>query len=223
MEDIIPTLIIIGAVYLLVRWFTGSKSSPDTEGGIRGVTPAMVETVHSAFPNTPLPNIIYHLSRSRSVQATSEEILERGALPAPPPNFNIPASLLPVSVPSNAPAAAPANAPVKSPSGKPSSLIDRYNLSSRLSSSPRSPTREDKGKGKEGIPDTMEAALDPNATGSSPDIGHATSSPLAAGKGAWAESREKREMSLKERKEKVILEARRRMMEKQAKAAESSA
>ena len=45
------------------------------------LTGAQVETVKSAFPDVPAPNIIYSLSRTRSAQRTSEEILERGFLP----------------------------------------------------------------------------------------------------------------------------------------------
>lgn len=59
---------------------------------------AQVETVHTAFPHIPLPNTIYHLSKSRSPQATSEEILERGFLPAVSP----PRPVSPLLAPSHA-------------------------------------------------------------------------------------------------------------------------
>lgn len=55
---------------------TGTPSDP-----FSGVRRDMVEAVTSAFPNEPLPNVIYSLSRTRSAQATSEIILERGSLP----------------------------------------------------------------------------------------------------------------------------------------------
>jgi coupling of ubiquitin conjugation to ER degradation protein 1 len=45
-------------------------------------TDDQVETIQSAFPDIPVANIVYHLSKTRSAQATSEEILERGFLPA---------------------------------------------------------------------------------------------------------------------------------------------
>ncbi|ODO06274.1 hypothetical protein L198_01506 [Cryptococcus wingfieldii CBS 7118] len=197
MEDIIATLIIVTAVYFAIRWLIGGKSSGTAEGGIRGVTPAMVETVHSAFPDIPVPNIIYHLSRTKSAQSTSEEILERGFLAAPPPTFNMPASLLPTTTPpaqvSNT--AQPQNTKTAS-AIKAQSLIDRYNLSSRVPSL----------KGKE-------KAVEENQL--------AETSANAASK--WEDSKEKREMGLKERKEKMILEARRRMLEKQAKEKEGVA
>jgi hypothetical protein len=48
----------------------------------RKETDGQVETIQSAFPDVPLANIVYHLSKTRSAQATSEEILERGFLPS---------------------------------------------------------------------------------------------------------------------------------------------
>ncbi|WRT65438.1 uncharacterized protein IL334_002381 [Kwoniella shivajii] len=204
MEDIIPTLIIIGAIYLLVRWFTGSKTN-DSGGGIRGVTRPMVDTVHGAFPHIPIPNIIYSLSRTRSAQATSEEILERGTLPAPPPNFSIPASLLPeiaITTPTAGNTPQTANTNSKS-SFKNTSLIDRYNLSSRIPSH--------KGKEREIEPDSPTPTASGTSTPSS-DVG----SKSEEDKMRWEDTKEKRELTLKERKEKMILEARRRLLEKQA-------
>ncbi|WVQ73867.1 hypothetical protein IAR50_003448 [Cryptococcus sp. DSM 104548] len=197
MEDIIATLIIVAAIYFAVRWLIGGKSSGTAEGGIRGVTPEMVETVHSAFPHIPVPNIIYHLSRTKSAQSTSEEILEKGFLAAPPPTFNIPASLFSTTTP---PAQIPPTAQTqntKSTATKAQSLIDRYNLSSKVPSA--------KGKEKAVEQDQQEAEASAS-TGSK-----------------WEDSKEKREMGLKERKEKMILEARRRMLEKQAKKKEGVA
>ncbi|WWD16755.1 hypothetical protein CI109_101187 [Kwoniella shandongensis] len=215
MEDILPTLIIIGVIYLFVRWLTGSKTGDTANGGvIRGVTPAMVETVHSAFPHVPVPNIIYHLSRTRSAQATSEEILERGGLQAPPPTFNIPASLLPPSTaPIPAITAATAGGNGKSTPAKTQSLIDRYNLSSRV------PSR----KGKE--KDVSELGVAPHASsdeGASAGAGGVVAETEAQKKSNWEDSREKRELGLKERKERMILEARRRLLEKQAKEQEAA-
>ncbi|KAK6906930.1 hypothetical protein L486_04349 [Kwoniella mangroviensis CBS 10435] len=203
MEDIIPTIIIIAAIYFLVRWITGSKSGNNTQGGIRGVTPSMVDTIHGAFPHVPLPNIIYSLSRTRSAQATSEEILERGTLPTPPPNFQIPASLLPSTPPSSTTTTTtntPSSNNGKSQNAKNSSLIDRYNLSSRI------PTPSHKGKEKE-LPDEVDSGASTPVSISETE-----------GKKHWEDTREKREMGLRERKEKMILEARRRMLEKQAQA-----
>jgi hypothetical protein len=49
---------------------------------LQRLTDHQVETIHSAFPDIPVANIVYHLTKTRSAQATSEEILERGFLPA---------------------------------------------------------------------------------------------------------------------------------------------
>lgn len=44
-------------------------------------TPAQIQNVHSAFPHISHEAIAYSLSKTRSVQATSESILEQGFLP----------------------------------------------------------------------------------------------------------------------------------------------
>jgi coupling of ubiquitin conjugation to ER degradation protein 1 len=55
-----------------------TPNDPDT---IPGVSVGTVETIHAAFPDVPLPNLIYSLSKTRSGQRTSEEIMEKGYLP----------------------------------------------------------------------------------------------------------------------------------------------
>lgn len=46
----------------------------------------MVEAVTSAFPDVPVDNVVYSLTRTRSAQSTSEIILERGTLPPVSPH-----------------------------------------------------------------------------------------------------------------------------------------
>ncbi|CAK9786080.1 hypothetical protein CC85DRAFT_257431 [Cutaneotrichosporon oleaginosum] len=175
-EDVIPTLILLGILYAVYRWISGPSTPPDPFSGVRR---DMVEAVTSAFPNEPLANIVYSLSRTRSAQVTSELLLERGSLPNPPANFVIPNSLRPpVTVPLTSATAVAAEAPVPQ---KATSLIDRYGLSTRL-----------EGEG-------------------------------GASTGKWEATREGREADLRARKERMILEARRRMLEKQQKSATSSA
>ncbi|GFZ42830.1 hypothetical protein JCM24511_00548 [Saitozyma sp. JCM 24511] len=210
MEDVLPAILVIGVVWVVIRWLTGSKTPRAPGDGIPGVTPSMVATVHSAFPDVPVSNVIYHLSKTRSTQATSEEILERGFLPVPPPSFQIPTSLLPPTV--NPPSAPPSPTPglsSKSSSKPARSLIDRYGLSSRLSSL-------EKGKGKEVEPNSAGAT-----NGSANGVGGGGAAAMSGGK--WEDTKEKRERELKERKERMILEARRRLIEKQAKEAGSAA
>lgn len=48
---------------------------------VANVRLAQIQTVHAAFPHTDYKAIAYSLSKTRSVQATSEAILEQGFLP----------------------------------------------------------------------------------------------------------------------------------------------
>lgn len=81
----------------------------------------------AAFPNEPVENVVYSLSRTQSAQTTSEILLDRGSLPAPPAGFAVPEHLrVAVATSSTSPA------PSKPIPAKPSSLIERYGLSSRV-------------------------------------------------------------------------------------------
>lgn len=84
-----------------------------------------------------------------------------------------PAVAVPVPVPSSQPSKS-------APPTKPQSLIERYNLSSKLDQAPSEET------------------------------------------GKWEATRESREKDLRARKEKMILEARRKLLEKQAQAAQAA-
>ncbi|OBZ77555.1 Coupling of ubiquitin conjugation to ER degradation protein 1 [Grifola frondosa] len=125
-------------------------------------------------------NIRYDLLRTGSVEHTSNKILERGFLPAPPPAYY---TLYPRAVEPTASAASASSAynPVAAKGkAKAENLLTRYNL--------------------QGL-----------ATGSS--IGIAPED--AGGKAIWEESAEKREASLRERKARMILAARERLLAKQ--------
>lgn len=96
----------------------------------------------------------------------------------PPTGFVIPDSLRPAAA---VPVPAPSSQSQQSaPPTKPQSLIERYNLSSKLDQAPS----EEAGK--------------------------------------WEATRENREKDLRARKEKMILEARRKLLEKQAQAAQAA-
>lgn len=176
-------------------------ATSSTSDVIPGITLSTVETVHGAFPHIPLPNLIYSLSKTRSGQTTSEEIIERGSLPTvsyhlftgisskrskltqkPPTSFQIPSYLQPPTV--NPPSAPSSPIASKTQNQKSVSLIEKYGLTNRI------PSR----KGKEvdmGIDEAPATVVgNENASG-------------------WSESREMREKALKERKERMILEARR--------------
>ncbi|GBB85284.1 hypothetical protein RclHR1_11840007 [Rhizophagus clarus] len=64
---------------------------------LRTVTPEMVETVCSMFPNTPPAAVQYDLQKTGSVEVTCDNILRDGGLPLPPPyaaasSFTIPST-----------------------------------------------------------------------------------------------------------------------------------
>ncbi|CAG8595357.1 7469_t:CDS:2 [Rhizophagus irregularis] len=63
---------------------------------LRAVTPEMVETVCSMFPNIPPAAVQYDLQKTGSVEVTCDNVLQNGGLPLPPPNvvasFTIPST-----------------------------------------------------------------------------------------------------------------------------------
>jgi coupling of ubiquitin conjugation to ER degradation protein 1 len=102
----------------------------------------------------------------------------------PPAGYQIPPSLAPTPAPATtSPVIGKRTAPAP---GK--SLIDRYGLSARIPS-------VDKGKGKEKAEDESETPTGQPGQGQ--------------GVGKWEGSKEERERGLRERKEKMVLEARR--------------
>ncbi|KAI0777403.1 hypothetical protein BD413DRAFT_516334 [Trametes elegans] len=193
MGEVVNVLVAVAVVVLVVRWATsGGKDSsgapsPSAVLGFRpkNVTTEMVDTVHSMFPDIPSDNIRYDLLRTGNVQLTSNKILERGFLPAPPPAYY---TVYPRAAEPSAPAqpAATTNqqnaAASSSQSKKSENLLTRYHLEGR-------------------------------ATGTS--VGAAPEE--VGGKAVWEDSAEKREASLRERKARMILAARERLLAQQAK------
>lgn len=130
----------------------------------------------------------------------------------PPATFVIPPSLLPATVnPPSEPSSpatstfgrgthnrSPAASAAGSKTAPATSLIERYGLSSRVSSR----------KGKE-VDEGEHGAAPPVPDSASSAAAAATPGPLGGGKGKWEDTREGREKGLKERKERMILEARR--------------
>lgn len=148
-----------------------------------------ISTVHSAFPDIPLASIAYSLSRTRSAQRTSEEILERGYLVPPPDGAGEHPWVVAerererreregrqheqaASGGSNSGSTAAARQP---------SLIERYGLVGRAD-----PATE--------------------ASGSDQESGGAVA---GAAESRWESTPEGRAAALKQRKERMILEARR--------------
>ncbi|OCH92439.1 hypothetical protein OBBRIDRAFT_726821 [Obba rivulosa] len=188
MGEVVNVLVAVAVIVFIFRWATstkdsseGTQPSPAAVLGFRpkNVTIEEVETIHNMFPDIPVDNIRYDLLRTGNVQTTSNKILERGFLPAPPPAYYTvyPRAVDPAPATGTARAATVAGPSRDKGKGKAKSdnLITRYHLEERLSSA------------------TSTAVAKPEE---------------AAGKAVWEDSAEKREASLRERKAQMILAAR---------------
>jgi len=196
MSDVLNVVVALVVIIGIFRWW----SKPDTQEGAvagapgpslgfrpRNVTPAMISSVQSAFPQEPRENIHYDLLKTGNVQITSNKLLEKGFLPPPPAAYY---TLYPRSTPQQQPPSTTQRptlqtaSSVKSSTG-PTSLISRYGLENRLDQ-PVDISISDLGKGKN-----------------------------VEGKSTWLDTAEKREASLRERKAQMVLAARQRLLEKQ--------
>ncbi|KAI0635397.1 hypothetical protein C8Q77DRAFT_703101 [Trametes polyzona] len=144
MGEVVNVIVAVAVIVLVVRWATsGSKDSSGTPSpssvlGFRpkNVTQEMVDTVHGMFPDIPSDNIRYDLLRTGNIQLTSDKILERGFLPAPPPAYY---TLYPRTAEPSTPRqpAAPTNnanaGPGPSKFKKSENLLTRYHLEARAS------------------------------------------------------------------------------------------
>ncbi|KIJ12739.1 hypothetical protein PAXINDRAFT_171047 [Paxillus involutus ATCC 200175] len=95
MGEVVNAIVAFAVIVFIVRWAT-SGSSSSSEGrsaatalGFRpkNVTQEMVDQIHTMFPDIPTDNIRFDLLRTGSVELTSNKILERGFLEAPPPAY----------------------------------------------------------------------------------------------------------------------------------------
>ncbi|OSC98844.1 hypothetical protein PYCCODRAFT_1438832 [Trametes coccinea BRFM310] len=197
MGEIVNVIVAVAVVILVVRWATsGSKAesgapSPSAVLGFRpkNVTPEMVETVHNMFPDIPSDNIRYDLLRTGSVEVTSNKIIERGFLPAPPPAYYTvyPRTTEPPAHVTSNPTSNAAAGPSKTK--KTENLLTRYNL--------------------EALATGTSIGAAPEEVGGKPTV--------------WEDSPEKREANLRERKARMILAARERLLAQQAKEKEKQA
>ncbi|KAJ1305509.1 hypothetical protein OPQ81_000516 [Rhizoctonia solani] len=138
MEDALNVLVAIAAIYFAYRWLsrdsgarTGGNVRPATVLGFtpKNVTPEMIASVRSAFPQESIDNIRYDLLKSGSVEITSNRIIERGYLDRPPPAYFTLYPPTPAADVTTTDTPAPA-APVNTPS-KNANLLSRYGLESR--------------------------------------------------------------------------------------------
>jgi len=105
----------------------------------------MVEVIQAMFPHLPPSSIAYDLSRTGSIEITTNNILSRNTLPPAPTN-----SPYHQQFPSPAPPSQSSSSSTPVPSSSKPDLISRYKLEPRLSEDiPVEPTPiNDKGKGK---------------------------------------------------------------------------
>ncbi|KAK0216981.1 hypothetical protein IW262DRAFT_1449465 [Armillaria fumosa] len=180
MGEVVNVAVAFLVIVFIFRWattsgmssFSGDKGNSDALGfRPKQVTQEMMDAVTAVFPDIPPDNIRFDLLKTGSVEQTTNNILERGFLDAPPASYY-------TVYPRQTPAPAPPPAPTPSPPQK-ETLISRYDLHDRLATEPSIPESE---------------------------IG---------GKAVWEDSPEKREASLKERKAKMILAARQRLLAKE--------
>jgi len=143
MGEVVNVVVAFAVIILIVRWATTSSGESTAEQAAaralrfrpKKVTSEMVETVTGMFPDIPHANIHYDLLRTGSVELTTNKILERGFLDAPPDAYF---TLYPrqgsdaMLRPAGAPTAARATTTATQTRPK-ETLISRYGLESRLS------------------------------------------------------------------------------------------
>jgi coupling of ubiquitin conjugation to ER degradation protein 1 len=212
MNDSLGALIAIVVLWSILRFAFGGGNNNTGSGNAapalntarsRPVPQHMVDSVKTLFPHISDASIRYDLQRSGSVEATCERILNEGGLPSPPAGFFGTAEPL---TPSNAAAlraqnanrspngAASASASSVSTPSKSPNLISRYGLQSRI--------------GQEDVLSTPDSRASTSSQGSP---------------SAWATTPEARAKLLQDRKAQMILEARRKLMERQQSAVKEAA
>ncbi|KAK3171286.1 hypothetical protein OEA41_003370 [Lepraria neglecta] len=177
----IPSLLLLAAfTALTIRYFFFTKPSTTTpRANPRGANPADVEQVVTMFPQIGRREIIWDLQRNGgSIAATTERILARGGLDAPPLSFQppIPASATPSTAGTSPGQMKPAHV----------DLITRYNLSSKISSPLSTPS---------------------DGTGTGSQRGSQTQT--------WSNNKNERQALLQRRREEMILNARKKLEEKE--------
>ncbi|KAH7926611.1 hypothetical protein BV22DRAFT_1062680 [Leucogyrophana mollusca] len=163
MGEVVNAIVAFAVIVIIFRWATSSEYfglavSASAALGFRpkNVTQEMVDQIHSMFPDIPPDNIRFDLLRTGNVELTSNKILERGFLDAPPPAYY---TLYPRQE-TQAPAAA-SRAPTAAQIAAKESLIARYELQERAQSEIASDdTSNGGGKAKwEDTPEKREASL----------------------------------------------------------------
>ncbi|KAG8720205.1 hypothetical protein FRC09_009930 [Ceratobasidium sp. 395] len=156
MEDTLNVLVAIAVIYFAFKWFSRGDTPSAASGNPRpstvlgfnpkNVTPEMIASVRSAFPQESIDNIRYDLLRSGSVEVTSNKILERGYLDRPPPAYFTlyPATPAADATTTDTPAPAPSGSSSATSASKNNNLISRYGLETRASTETSSGEFSDK-------------------------------------------------------------------------------
>jgi len=167
MSEVINVVVAIAVIIFVVRWATSSSESPADKTarealGFRpkNVTPEMVETVHAMFPDIPQDNIRFDLLRTGNVEVTTNKIIERSYLDAPPAGYY---SVYPRTEQQSQARPVAISSAVAPPTSKQPSLVSRFHLESRLADDPSTiPAAPEMAAGKatwEPTPEQREASL----------------------------------------------------------------
>ncbi|KAJ7574676.1 hypothetical protein C8J56DRAFT_872070 [Mycena floridula] len=191
MGEVVNVIVAFAVIVFIFRWMTSGNDGERNQADILGfrpktVSPTMLETVSTMFPDIPQENIRYDLLRTGSVERTTNKILEKGFLDAPPNAYYTLFPRDPNTPSSNAPGPAGATAATGKSQPAQETLISRYKLKDRVASSSEPISEEEIG-----------------------------------GKAVWESTAAQREASLKERKAKMVLAARQRLLAMQEKKADS--
>ena len=152
MGEVVNVLVAVAVVVLVVRWVTSDGNGAQSPSSVLGfrpknVTPEMIDTIHAMFPDIPTDNIRFDLLRTGNVEQTSNKILERGFLPAPPPAYYTLYPRTPEPTAPTQPGATNSNATAgPSKAKKQDNLITRYQLEARTSATSLSAEPEEAGK-----------------------------------------------------------------------------
>ncbi|GAA5840134.1 hypothetical protein JCM9279_002287 [Rhodotorula babjevae] len=194
MDEAIGWAVAAGVCYAAYKLVFGSSSSSRR----REVSQASIDQVLAVFPLVSQGAARWELERNGgSVERAVERALREGGLPEPPasyfpppPDGSVPAVARPAT-PTPVTPARGATSSAHVAQGPPPSLIKRMGLQAKVAADDHEQGQgKGKGKGREG-----------------------EGSP---GKGAgWSPDASQREQNLRARKEKLVLEARRKLLEKQ--------
>ncbi|KJA16138.1 hypothetical protein HYPSUDRAFT_71575 [Hypholoma sublateritium FD-334 SS-4] len=136
MGEVVNVIVAFAVIVFIFRWVTSGNDSPEQRSAVsalgfrpKPVTQDMVDTISNMFPDIPADNIRFDLLRTGSIEQTTNKILERGFLDAPPAAYHTLYPRNTAPAPTGAPA--PTAATTATQKKKTESLISRYHLEER--------------------------------------------------------------------------------------------